>query len=245
MKDKMFFIIGCQRSGTTFLHNLLDQHPEICMSKPIRPEPKFFTQNRKLSEIPFYIEKYFPQHEKYLFLGEKTTSYIEYEIALKQINEFFPDSKILIMLRNPIDRAISNYFYSRNNGIENREITEALFNIPIDTNFSSSVNPFDYLKRGHYSYYLNRVYSIFDKNRVKTIISEELFDSNNTYRNILDFIGVNSSIGVYNRYPQNSSFKEDIELDNIKVRLKEYFSNEFKILKQDFNIYSKKWDLEY
>jgi len=37
-----FFVVGAQRSGTTYLYNVLDEHPQIFMAKPVRPEPKFF-----------------------------------------------------------------------------------------------------------------------------------------------------------------------------------------------------------
>ena len=42
MSDNQFFIVGAQRSGSTYLYNLLDGHPDVCMAKHVRPEPKYF-----------------------------------------------------------------------------------------------------------------------------------------------------------------------------------------------------------
>ena len=56
-----FFIIGAQRSGTTYLYHLLDEHPEICMARPLRPEPKFFLKNELYARgLEYYETCYFP-----------------------------------------------------------------------------------------------------------------------------------------------------------------------------------------
>ena len=56
-----FFIAGAQRSGTTYLYRLLDEHPEIEMAKPERPEPKFFLLDELHARgLKFYENHFFP-----------------------------------------------------------------------------------------------------------------------------------------------------------------------------------------
>ena len=244
MSEKNFFIIGCQRSGTTFLYHLLEQHPQICMSKPVRPEPKYFIQQRQQSDIPNYINTYFKDRKPGDLLGEKSTSYIEHEQALTQIKSFFSQSKILIMMRNPVERAISNFFYSRNNGIEKREPEEAIFSENNDlTRVKSSVNPFDYLQRGHYSIYLERAFSIFGKELVKPIISEDLFEDKSVTQDIFDFLGVEENVTLKDRSVQNSSVKDEQVPMQVRERLYEHYQKEFAILKNQFGIQSERWHL--
>ena len=126
---KHFFIAGAQRCGTTYLYTLLDEHPEIEMAKPFKPEPKFFLKDSLFSKgLSYYESHFFGSKPSAWLQGEKSTTYIESETAAKHIVHAFPDAKILIVLRNPIERAISNYWFSVNNGIETAPIEEAFIN---------------------------------------------------------------------------------------------------------------------
>ena len=59
-----FFIVGAQRCGTTYLYNLLDEHPEIEMAKPVKPEPKFFMKDDLFEKgLDFYKEKLGRPHQ--------------------------------------------------------------------------------------------------------------------------------------------------------------------------------------
>lgn len=76
---KHLFIVGAQRSGSTYLYELLDSHPEVSMAHPVRPEPKFFLNAQRVSlGIAHYIDAHFADRKVGgLYLGEKSTSYIE------------------------------------------------------------------------------------------------------------------------------------------------------------------------
>ena len=72
MNNQFFFIIGAQRSGTTYLHNILEEHPEISMASPVIPEPKFFLSSDYKKGKAFYINKFFPHsHPRNIIFGEK------------------------------------------------------------------------------------------------------------------------------------------------------------------------------
>src|SRR4051812_13756221 len=95
-----FIIGGAPRSGTTFLAQALDRHPEIRMARPFRPEPKvFLIPARDRDE---YLARYaplFPETDERRVRGEKTTNYFESVEACARIGEMLPDVKLLFLLR--------------------------------------------------------------------------------------------------------------------------------------------------
>src|SRR5262245_14449285 len=162
-----FFVVGAQRSGTTYLYYMLDEHPEIEMAKPIRPEPKFFMQDVFLESQPKDYERiYFGAKSDAQFRGEKTASYIESPLAAKRIAQWYPNAKILFLLREPIARAISNYHFSAANKLETLPLEEAIrTEEQRRENYDHdriSASPFAYLQRGIYIDYI-RVYEQFFK----------------------------------------------------------------------------------
>ena len=94
---KTLFIVGAQRSGTSYLYKILDSHPSVELAKPIKPEPKFFLK-KKLFALgkEYYLSRYFDtNNNKNVYFGEKSTSYIERPEAAKRIYNFFPDAKVI------------------------------------------------------------------------------------------------------------------------------------------------------
>jgi len=123
-KKPNFFIVGAAKSGTTSMHFYLKQHPEIFMTE--QKETNYFVFKGKRVEFKGpeddkYINKYsITQLDEYLklfegvknekIIGESSPSYLYYaKIAAKNIKEFNPNAKILIVLRNPMERAFSAY----------------------------------------------------------------------------------------------------------------------------------------
>ena len=127
-------IVGAAKSGTTSLHNYLSQHPDVFMSK--HKEPHFLINNEiGLSRIPKGINKIndysnlFLNSENYQYRGESSAMYLQFpEIAIKNIKKYLDkDVKIIIMLRNPVDRAFSGYQHvKRYNTDEDLEFQKAI-----------------------------------------------------------------------------------------------------------------------
>lgn len=240
------FIIGAQRSGTTYLYKQLDQHPDICMSQPMRPEPKFFLNKNEIEKGgEYYLDKYFFDRRNGQILVEKSTSYIESIEAGKRINVMFPRAKILVMLRNPVDRAISNYFFSKEHGLETRSLEEIFIEgkQPPKLDFATSVSPFDYIKRGQYIDYLNDYIYLFGSNNIKIIIFEKLIG------NLKEFQDIYSFLEVDNRYiPENldqkinSSYRELLTNSTLKKTLKNHFSQFNEKLSSLLNIELDVWN---
>lgn len=154
-------VIGAQRCGTTYLHTLLDAHPQIAMARPARPEPKVFI-DAELSARgrEWYVETWFADAGDADVLGDKSTSYLEHPEAAGRARAMLGDPLALVQLRDPVQRAISNWAFSSDNGLERRPLAEALeaglAEAPDawDGN-GTSVSPFAYLQRGRYVDYLH------------------------------------------------------------------------------------------
>jgi hypothetical protein len=190
-----FFLVGAQRSGTTYLYELLDAHPEIEMARPLRPEPKFFLDDayREIGRAG-YEARFFDSDSDCLVRGEKSTSYIESEVAAQRIHEFYPEAKILFLLREPLARAISNYRFSFGNGLESLSMTEALeceADRRQDYDPSQvSTSPFAYLQRGHYIEYLEMYERVFSRESLHVMLHEDLVGGLRTIAELYAFLGV-------------------------------------------------------
>ena len=111
-----FFIVGAPKSGTTSLYHYLNEHFDVEMSS--QKEPDFFSDESLQKQGMYYgrnrvdtIGKYNALFEKedVILRGEASVSYLYYEDVPKKIKEYNHDGKIIIILRNPIDRAFSHY----------------------------------------------------------------------------------------------------------------------------------------
>jgi len=229
MTNEHLFIIGAQRCGTTYLYKVLDSHPEIYMAKPLRPEPKFFINDLEYSNGKLYYEnKYFSSIDDSIkVLGEKGTSYIEHPDASDRIKSFYPNAKIIVLLRNPVERAISNYFFSYENGLETRSIEEVflLDKKPPDIQVKTSVSPFAYIKRGEYLNYLLPYHNAF-RNNLKIILFDDLFSSTNIYMNIFGFLNVDTShkIEITNKKINQSTSVQKYKIsEEVNNKLYNYF----------------------
>lgn len=190
-----FFIAGAQRSGTTYLYRLLAQHPEIEMAEPVRPEPKFFiTADLYAQGQAFYENGWFGHKPQAWLRGEKTTSYMESPLAAKRIATWYPHATIIFLLRDPIERAVSNYWFSVNNGLENLKIEDA-FHCERDrwqdydrTRLSTS--PFAYLRRGRYIDYLEAYEPYFPEHQIHALLYEQLVGNLAAVQHLYRSLGV-------------------------------------------------------
>jgi hypothetical protein len=100
-----FIGIGAQRAGTTWLHHCLREHPEIFM--PEKKEQRFFNYNWEKG-LEHYSES-FSDAQGYEIRGEITPDYYRQPEALRRISNTLPEVKLILLLRNPIERAYSQY----------------------------------------------------------------------------------------------------------------------------------------
>lgn len=238
-----FVIIGGQRCGTTFLYKLLDEHPEIHMFKPVKPEPKIFLNDDVAYQEKKLKNSFNKNQSTAKIFGEKSTSYYEKPEVARIIKDFSSETKILMLLRNPIERALSNYFFSVNNGLENRSLEEVfLKNLPEPTlKISTSVSPFNYLGRGKYSQFIPAFKNVFN-DQMKIIIFENLITEENTIQEIYKFLGVETQF-VPSSYESkiNQSGKTQEISKAVEDKLSRYYTKEIELLEMELNIDLSIW----
>lgn len=225
MSFSIFIIIGAQRSGTTSLCKVLDKHPEITLAKPLKPEPKFFLNKFEFDKgKSHYINKYYPAiTERNKYLGEKSTSYYENSFVAQRIYSYFPEAKIIVLLRNPVDRALSNYFFSKSNGLEKRTLSEVFIqnHPPPINNQKVSVSPFDYIKRSSYSALLDPYFKLFRHN-IKVVIFEEMIRNKSVIQDLFVFLGLDQDIGFSLEVSNTSDLKKDKDVDKDLSTVRNY-----------------------
>lgn len=190
-----FFIAGAQRSGTTYLYHQCAEHPQIEMALPIRPEPKYFiNQWDAEATAASYFDCYFGHKAGAVVYGEKSTSYIEIESSAQRIATLIPDAKIVFVLRNPVERAISNYRFSVKHGVEQASLAEAMYHEGHRRhNYDPtkiSVSPFAYLQRGRYIDYINMYERYFTPERIHIMIYEQMTSDIRVIQRLYAFLGV-------------------------------------------------------
>jgi len=152
-------VIGGQRCGSTYVADLLEAHPQVTMARPARPEPKVFLSDELAGRgIEWYRSTYFAHATDELVLGEKSTSYIEDPLAPARAVAMLGTPHVLVMLRDPVARAVSNWRFSTDHGLETRPLEvalgESLEQEAVWDPAATSVSPFAYLSRGRYADYL-------------------------------------------------------------------------------------------
>ena len=151
-----FIIAGAPRCATTWLAELAGRHPDIAMARPLKPEPKFFLIDDLFARgAQYYSRTWFADLPDVGRLGEKSTNYLECPAAARRIRETIADVKLIFLLRNPVERAYSNYLWSKKNGLETEDFTAALAleaqrerTLPDTLRYA---RPFSYFSRGLYA----------------------------------------------------------------------------------------------
>ena len=192
-------MVGVTKAGTTSLHTLLDQHPNISMSRV--KEPHFFTDkivqtnlNSNHSQLIRSQKEYaglFERREEYLYYGEASPSYFWDEGSAAKIFAYNSKSKIVIILRDPIARAFSHYHMDFEAGREtNSSFLQALKK-------DSMVEPRIwgtarlYLDLGFYATGIDRFRTVFGPENVKVFFFESFFDSLEDHmKQIWHFLGL-------------------------------------------------------
>ncbi|WP_240415739.1 sulfotransferase domain-containing protein [Paenibacillus periandrae] len=196
--EPAFLIIGTQKGGTTSLYHDLVQHPNI-QSAAVK-EVHFFDEQYQLG-FDWYKKNFPPDLIEGHITGESSPYYLFHPQTPGRVREWLPEVKLIVVLRNPVDRAYSHYQMMVRRGLEPMSFPEALqaersrveeaYNRMIrDPRFSSqNCSIFSYLKRGLYVEQLERWYRYFPKDQILVMSSEAWFQEPAvSYRKVLDFL---------------------------------------------------------
>lgn len=221
MKLPNFFIVGSAKSGTTSIYNYMKQHPEIFMS-PIKETHHFSTDIDNTKFRPDYAanlnlnidawldgdqkkeifhafvkdwnkyKKLFKQAENQKAVGEVTNSYLYSSTAAKNIHDKFPEGKIIMILRNPVERAFSHFLMDMKSGRESGSFINALkrdMAKPMKGWGISNV----YFEIGLYYEQVKRYLEVFPKEQVKIILYDDYRkDAPTVLKEICEFLTIDS-----------------------------------------------------
>jgi len=192
-------VIGAQRSGTTYLQSMLEAHPCIAVARPARPEPKVFCSAEASARgAPWYRETYFGHAGSECLLAEKSTSYLEDPAAPARAAQVLGEAHIVAVLRDPVQRAVSNWRFSTQHGLEARPVETALReNLTQETPWDpeiTSVSPFAYLERGRYMNYLAPWMARFPET-MHVVFMDELIQDETVVERLWKDLGVDAGSG--------------------------------------------------
>ena len=174
-----FIIAGAPRSATTWLYELADRHPQIAMARPLTPEPKFFLIDELYERgLAYYAATWFDPLPSDMVYGEKSTNYLESATACERIARDLPDVRLIFLLRDPVERAHSNYLWSKRNGLESESFARALAlesdrerTMPEKLRYA---RPHAYFSRGLYAELLRPWLDRFPREHVLVLRSEDV-----------------------------------------------------------------------
>jgi len=247
-----YIVIGAAKCGTSSLCNYLNVHPDVYMTQP--KELDFFGREGIDEKIQSYCSHFDNKNNR--ISGEGSVSYMLYsKLAAEQIKKFIPDVKLIVMLRNPIDRFYSDFWFNVNRGavVYKKGLFEGVIDNTMEVPYSP-VHKLSYrdslITKGDYAFHLNNYLKYFEKDNIKIIFFEDLInDRQSVLNSVFNFLGVrDASIDapskIYNktRYPGklNSVYvlwkhlkpylPKDLIVNNRQklVKLKELFFSEKK-----------------
>jgi hypothetical protein len=243
-----FLILGVQKGGTTSLYNYLIEHPNIIRAR--RKEAHFFDQHFEKGiswyrgNFPTFMSKYYIEKiRKQVFItGEGSPEYLFYPHIAKKVGNLLPKAKLIVLLRNPVDRAYSQYRHNIRWGHETLSFEDALAleeertkegkeRAAKEENYHNfSYQRAAYIARGIYVDQVHRWLSIFPREQLLVLRSEDFFkEPGEMYKKTLSFLNVpvfepKSLQAGYKQYNKSKDSDAPRKMDSaIRKRLIAYF----------------------
>lgn len=228
-----FLICGAQKSGTSALDAYLREHPQICMAN--QKEVHFFDNEHYFSGAkPDYdtYHSFFSPSTNTQLIGESTPIYMYWNDAPRRIWEYNPEMKIIVILRNRIERAYShwNMEVSRNNDSVSffdaisEEMTRTREALPEQHRIYS------YVDRGFYCHQIRRLWAFFSKEQVLVLKHEDLKNSPSEVLNrVTDFLSVSRINNIQGKDIHSLPYHSKID-DKSRELLNKTYQTEIKQL---------------
>jgi len=255
-----FIIIGANKAGTTSVANYLNISKEIKISKI--KEPMFFTSiyteknsidkssatlanPYKVLSLKEYSKLFESSDSNIRLYGEASTSYLANpKTAAPLIRSIISDVKLIAILREPIDRALSAYKMTFGNGMEKRsfdQIIEDFYKMNKNLKIRDRQGVKHYIENGFYYQLLEVYYKYFPEKNILLLKYDELVNNPKLFmKKIFDFLCVTpyeiDFSKKYNTYERHLKGKKIIISDSIKRRLAEIFYKEIQKLSKYINV---------
>jgi len=205
-----FFIVGAPKCATSSMAAYLGQHPDVYMSP--EKEPHFFMSeggtldsfsgnnnywwsSRILNRMDY--ENLFSGVKNEIAIGEASTWYLFLPKCAERIKSEIPDAKIIIFLRNPVDRAFSDFKHSLKFNLENiTDFNEAVL-VDDDRIKKNDIHAQYYIQLGMYYSQVKRYFDVFGRQQVRVYLYDDIMTKlDATIKNIFTFLGVPDNFKV-------------------------------------------------
>jgi len=236
-----FIIIGAGKCGTSSLHKYICNHPQVLA--PHKKELNFFHGNFNKG-VDWYLS-HFPSlsDDPDYFTGEASPVYFHAPQVDQRIHSLFPKVKLIVLLRNPVDRAVSWHYHQVKCGNSHKsaeaEINQAIAKIK-DLSEADLAHHGGYIQESLYVYKLQRWFKLFPSKQLLILKSEDFFAQPQTVMTkVFTFLGLPKYESQhYKKY--NAGLYIPIE-DNLRQTLSDFFSLHNQRLEQFLN-QSFGWD---
>ena len=240
-----FLILGAQRSGTTSLYRYLTQHPRIFPA--LRKEVHYFDfqydKGRRwyLAHFPTATSRF--RCDGRPVTGEATPYYLVHPLAPQRVWDFEPAMKLIVILRDPVERAFSHYNHEVRRGVETLSFRDAVDAEPERLSgadgllrraphyYSYSHHHFSYLDRGRYANYLQAWLARFPRSQLLILRSEDMFlDADRVANEAFAFLDLPPHRLLLEEAPATASNTPPLEPD-LRKRLEAFFAEDQKRLR--------------
>lgn len=233
-----FIIIGTQRGGTTSLFSYLGQHPHLFPSSTkevhffdggLKPQMDNFRSGLPWYQAHFPLKRNLGAHQKAF---EASPLYMYNPLVPKRISELLPNVKLIAILRQPTERAISHYFHEKKLGYETLPMREAfqaeearLKPVVEKEDYKNDIFTHQsYKTRGHYSEQIKKYLNYFPRSNLLLLSSEKFFaEPQNTLQQIFRFVGVDADFVNKDLEPRNTGGNKTTIEPDIYEYLNDYF----------------------
>lgn len=240
-----FLVCGTQKGGTTALDCYLRQHKQICMAnvKEVHffDRDVYFPKNKVANYDKYHAFFSLKKHHK--VVGESTPIYMYWLDAPKRIWEYNPDMKIIIILRNPIERAYSHWNMACIKGKETLSFFDAIKdeNKRYRQSLPKQHRIYSYVERGFYLEQLRRLWFFFSKKNVLVLKNEDLRGNHlETLESVCKFLNIESFSAIPNQEKHSREYEYKITKDEINY-LRNIYEYEIKSLERELNWNCSNW----
>lgn len=229
-----FIIIGAQKAGTTFLYSLLSQHPYV---QPAAKKEVHYFDTGFEKGVDWYLSQFPARTQKDgrpVLTGEASPYYLYHPHAARRASEVVPEAKLIALLRDPVERAYSDYQHKFREGRDRLDFQEAVETeeerlrgerekMLADESYQSPDHRrFSYLSRGVYVDQLEEWHKFFGKEQLLILDSRDLFErTHETFSQVQEFLGLPEW------QPEVSDVRNEGEYEPLdpalQKRLEEYF----------------------
>ena len=230
-----FVVIGAMKCGTSTLFERLRQHPQIVPSH--RKEVHFFDLHYEAGERWYRAQfPYTWNVPQGAISGEASPFYLLCPPIAERIHAFNPNMRLIALLRDPVERAISHYFHALRSGKETLPIMDALDAEEERTadawqralqghcSYDRELIWFSYQRRGLYLEQLQRYWQVFDREQLYIDSSNRLFDDPaDCLADIFGFLGVDADFRVPVQKSRGIATNKEALPDVVYERLRDYF----------------------